>query len=165
MQWKLVCLRWSGIAPGPGDLGILKIKFDTCHQPILVNMSGVLVIQFQVSKYCACNPDIYVSIRLDHPCYWPHLHLNNFVMILYLYIVNYSRVIHAYRCANPVELPRVAGARPMSSDSTNIGPIPAWLWCVVARPLGYGSKWWNVVKLHWLYDSPSVTSSWWWCMR
>ena len=32
------------------------------------------------------------------------------------------------------------------SDATSIGQIPARLWCAATRPLGYGSKWWNVVN-------------------
>ena len=32
------------------------------------------------------------------------------------------------------------------SDATSIGPIPVRLWCAAARPLGYGSKLWNIVN-------------------
>ena len=86
---------------------------------------------------------------------------NSYSILIYLN----SRVIHAYQCTNPVDLPWRTGAGPTS------------VWCYKHRadsdpvvvccdtPTGIWKQLMKYCNLHWLHGISGVTSYWWWCLR
>ena len=96
----------------------------------------------------------------------PHLHLNIFFMILYLNILYLnSRVIHAYKCTNSVDLPCLTGAGPASvrcyKHRADSGPVVV----CCDTPTRIWKQMMEYCELHWLHSISGVTSCWWWCLR
>ena len=139
---------------GGGVLGDLHDAFWVawgcyrgCPDCTIARCSGWVALSILRDKHSSgareCGLAVLLQAAVPDGLSLSHLHWNIFLYDFILIYLN-SCVIHVYQCTNPVDLSWRTGGR--RSDATSVGLTPARLWCAPTRPLGYGSKWWNIVN-------------------